>query len=213
MCIRDSTKAFSDQVHRVFERQYDANWPLFRALEQELHQKRLRREAKDLQKNASKAAMTEPSTIAPALKVEPPITGTQTQTSPTRTTTTNSLHNDERKVVPVISRSRPLAPPIVSRPIISRSRPVAPPRSDAGPSASHNSESVTRGRQSKRSRDRMSPPRTQKDPLAGFKGPAAEAAQADYRRKKNLKFCDSPPPKYKIWEEESMKIVRREISP
>jgi len=208
-----ATKSFTDEVHRVFELQYDANWPLFRALEQQLQRQHRRREAKDFLKVASRAAMTEPSTVAAAPSIEPPITSTQTQTSSTRATTTNGPHNAESNVVPVISRSRPIAPPIIYRPIISRSRPVAPPRSAAGPSASCSDEAVTRGRQSKRSRDRMSPPRSQKDPLAGFTGPTAEAAQADYRRKKNLKFCDSPPPKYKIWEEESMRTVRREISP
>ena len=136
--------------------------------------------------------------VAPAQKVEPPNTSTPPQTSSTRATTTANHSNGERS-----SRI----------PIISRSRPLAPPRSPADP-ASHIDEPVSRGRQPKRQRDRTSPPRNKsKDPLAGLKGDHAAAAQAGHRRKKNLKFCDSPPPKYKIWEEESMKCVRREISP
>jgi len=184
-----ATKGFTDEVHQIFELQYDANWTLTRGREQKLR----RREAKA----SSRGAPRQSPIVAPAPKVEPPATSTSPQISSTRATTTASHSNGE-----CISRI----------PVISRSRPLAPPRAPAGP-ASHD-EPVTRGRQPKRQRDRTSPPRNKsKDPLAGLKGEHAAAAQAGYRRKKNLKFCDSPPPKYKIWEEESMKCVRREISP
>ena len=188
-----ATKGFTDEVHRAFELQYDANWSYTRACEQKL--RRRKGEAEDFLKVAFKAAMTESPAIAAAAKVDPQNTSTQTQISSTRVTTASNHANGASSMV---------------APVISRSRPVAPSQSPAGP-ASHD-EPVTRGRQPKRQRDRTSPPRNQ-NPLGGFKGEAAAAAQADYRRKKNVKFGNAPPPKYKIWEEESMKCVRREISP